>query len=65
MSWPFPTYELPGQSSCTTCTHALPGLRCTAFPQGIPDEILDGENLHTKPFKGDNGIRYERKRSEG
>jgi len=33
---------------------------CEAFPNGIPDEIAYGDNDHTKPFKGDNGIRYEK-----
>jgi hypothetical protein len=23
---------------------------CEAFPSGIPDEILSGENLHSKPL---------------
>jgi hypothetical protein len=32
---------------------------CKAFPEGIPDEIAYGKNKHTKPFEGDNGIRYE------
>lgn len=32
---------------------------CRAFPNGIPDVIAYGDNLHTKPFKGDNGIQFE------
>ena len=24
---------------------------CDAFPQGIPDEIVSGENEHSKPLK--------------
>jgi hypothetical protein len=32
---------------------------CKAFPQGIPDEIAFGNNLHLKPVEGDNGIQYE------
>ena len=31
---------------------------CEAFPDRIPYEIAYGDNDHTKPFKGDNGIRY-------
>ena len=35
-------------------------LECDAFPNGIPEEIfILGESDHTKPFKGDNGIRFE------
>jgi hypothetical protein len=32
---------------------------CSAFPDGIPDEIAYGSNLHTKPFPGDHGFLYE------
>ncbi len=38
---------------------------CDAFPKGIPDEIAYGENLHLKPFPGDNGIQYERDKDAG
>ena len=36
---------------CSSCKHfdrAEGG--CTAFPDGIPDEITSGENDHTKPL---------------
>ena len=32
---------------------------CRAFPNGIPDEIAFGDNLHTTPYPGDHGIQYE------
>lgn len=32
--------------------------QCSAFPKGIPSEIWSGKNDHTKPFPGDNGIRF-------
>jgi len=35
---------------------------CKAFPDGIPDEIAYGDNNHTEPFLGDNGIRFKRKK---
>ena len=35
-------------------------LRCDAFPEGIPDEIILGGVEHTKPYKGDNGIQFEK-----
>ncbi len=34
---------------------------CKAFPDGIPDEIAYGDNNHTDPYPGDNGIQYEAK----
>jgi hypothetical protein len=32
--------------------------RCSAFPAGIPAAILAGEFDHTKPYLGDNGLRF-------
>jgi hypothetical protein len=32
---------------------------CAAFPNGIPVRILDHGFDHRKPYKGDNGIRFE------
>ena len=35
---------------------------CNAFPDGIPDEIAYGDNLHTVPFPGQsNEIVYQKK----
>lgn len=49
-----PVYE----SLCKFCANLSPvGLSCTAFPDRIPDAILDGYD-HRKPFPGDNGIRF-------
>jgi hypothetical protein len=31
---------------------------CAAFPDGIPEGITEGFD-HTKPFRGDHGIRFE------
>ncbi len=48
---------------CSRCVHKRnePGKRriCAAFPNGIPLEIWKGENPHTEPYPGDNGIRFE------
>ena len=35
------------------------GATCKAFPGGIPEEILRGQHKHERPYKGDNGIRFE------
>ena len=33
---------------------------CESFPEGIPKEVAYGNNLHTSPFPGDNGIQFEK-----
>lgn len=38
---------------------------CRAFPSGIPDEILSGQETHLRPVPGDNGIVYQLSKSEG
>ncbi len=35
---------------------------CEAFPNGIPDEIWKGENDHIKPYNGDMGLLFERRK---
>lgn len=49
---------------CATCSRRnANGMTCEAFPKGIPDAILDGQNDHTKPFPGDHGLLYRPIRS--
>lgn len=46
---------------CGHCKHLnldVP-LSCTAYPEGIPHEILSGEVDHRKNYIGDNGIVFE------
>lgn len=50
---------MPQSTQCIHCRHYLGGLTCTAFPQGIPKEILSGEHDHREPYDGDQGIRWE------
>ena len=44
---------------CARCNHKNNDTSCDAFPGGIPEPLLRDEYSHTKPFKGDNGIRFE------
>jgi hypothetical protein len=59
----------PVKLICFECKHFTPGQPgCKAFPMtddwegGIPDEILSGENDHSKPLKGQqNDIVFEKR----
>lgn len=46
---------------CLSCAHYQPdlGIACTAFPDGIPLEIVQGKHNHEQPFSGDKDIRYQ------
>jgi len=33
---------------------------CKAYPNGIPDEIAFGNDLHLEPRTGDHGIQFEK-----
>lgn len=53
---------------CLGCRHLRPtaptgpaALKCAAFPEGVPREILLAQHDHRKPFPGDHGIRFEPK----
>ena len=50
--------------ACYRCAHFLGprngwGLRCKAFPDRIPDEIVYEGRDHTVPIEGDHGIQFE------
>ena len=45
---------------CNRCKHKRAGIKCDAFPNGIPIKIIrSGE--HYLPVDGDNGIVFEEK----
>lgn len=48
-------------SKCTICKHfEYSKFKCLAFQDGIPDEILSGDNNHTKPLPNQkNDIVFE------
>ena len=47
---------------CTLCANLIDNTKrtCKAFPKGIPREIWLGKNDHTKPYRGDGGILYQK-----
>lgn len=44
---------------CVGCKHLVGGVRCKAYPGGIPREILRGNHDHREPFAGDGGMRFD------
>jgi hypothetical protein len=56
-------FETP---QCDSCKHfrrnVFDKISCDAFPEGIPEDILSGRHDHTKPYKGDRGILYEKQK---
>jgi hypothetical protein len=60
-------YKLDGTSKdprspiCRWCkqVYSMMARTCAAFPRGIPTEIHDGENIHTSPYPGDNGVLFD------
>jgi hypothetical protein len=46
-------------TQCLDCKHWVRGAVCAAFPNGIPDVILENKVSHLKPYKGDKGIQFE------
>ena len=46
---------------CITCKNRITQLICKAFPDGIPQIVLLGEEQHRTPLPGDHGIQYEAK----
>ena len=46
---------------CLACNNLNDNMTtCKAFPKGIPVKILIGHWDHTRPFKNDNGVQFER-----
>ena len=51
-------------AQCLLCKYYHGGLKCKAFPGGIPIDMFTGQFGHTEPYPDadnpqDNGIRFE------
>ena len=56
----FSKNEIPDVFYCQMCVNFWHNGFCSAFPEGIPLEILQGENDHSKPLPDqDNDIVFE------
>lgn len=48
---------------CLICKHFNKddknAFTCAAYPNGIPDIISTGLDVHDEPLQGDNGIQFE------
>ena len=48
---------------CVSCRHYDRSnedeLTCSAYPDGIPEAILDSEVDHRQPYRGDHGITFD------
>ena len=48
-------------SQCAECRHKFRDKAgCEAFPDGIPETILNNEVDHRQPIPGDNGIQFSK-----
>lgn len=54
---PKPAAGLPKQ--CAQCRFYSEGIKCRAFPEGIPKAILSGRHNHKKPYPNDRGFQFD------
>lgn len=47
---------------CLKCEHFDEyQITCTAYPEGIPQDIIEGKVHHDKSYPGDNGILFKKR----
>ncbi len=46
------------QPLCNFCLRDNQDGTCSAYPDGIPKQILIGKIDHRKPYKGDHGLQF-------
>lgn len=44
---------------CRSCEHYLFARTCKAFAEWIPEEVWLGEDDHSQPIEGDQGLTYQ------
>lgn len=55
--------EAVGRPQCNDCQWFNPrGLNCKAFPDRIPERIISNQHDHNLAYKGDNGVRFKKKK---
>lgn len=61
-----PYWNIVFSPSCTLCSRFQDYTKkiCEAFPDGIPPEIWIGNHKHTEPYPGDNGLQFQKTKSE-
>jgi len=52
------TTDIVEEAPCFFCFWLFDYPYCSAFPDGIPDDIRSGMNRHTSEYPGDRGFRF-------
>jgi len=46
---------------CESCKHFRSDMTCKAFPRGIPDVVISGNNPHFDKIESDRNVQWEPK----